>query len=50
VKITSDAGVLMLREVVERFDVIGPMKDDIDDEFGISTWKIGDSGLPHNLR
>ena len=30
-KITSDAGVLMLREVDERFDVIGPMEDDIDD-------------------
>lgn len=30
-KITSDAGVLMLREVDERFDLIGPMEDDIDD-------------------
>ena len=30
-KITSDAGVLMLREVEERFDIIGPMEDDIDD-------------------
>ena len=30
-KITSDTGVLMLREVDERFDIIDPMEDDIDD-------------------
>jgi len=30
-KITSDVGVLMLREVDERFDIIGPMEDSIDD-------------------
>jgi hypothetical protein len=30
-KITSDTGVLMLREVDERFDIIGPMEDDIED-------------------
>jgi hypothetical protein len=30
-KITSDAGVLMLREVDEGCEVIGPMEDDIDD-------------------
>jgi hypothetical protein len=30
-KITSDIGVLMLRKVDERFDIIGPMEDDIDD-------------------
>jgi len=30
-KITSDAGVLMLREVDERFGIIGPMEDKIDD-------------------
>jgi hypothetical protein len=30
-KITSDTGVLMLREVDERFDIIGPMEDDIVD-------------------
>jgi hypothetical protein len=30
-KITSNAGVLMLREVDERFDIIGPMEDDFND-------------------
>ena len=30
-KITSDAGVLMLREVDERFGIIGPMEKSIDD-------------------
>jgi len=30
-KITSDAGVLMLREVDERFDIIGPIGESIDD-------------------
>ncbi len=30
-KITSDAGVLMLRGVDERFDITGPLEDNIDD-------------------
>ena len=30
-KLTSDAGVLMLREVDERFDIIGPMENDFHD-------------------
>jgi hypothetical protein len=30
-KITSDAGVLMLREVDERFGIIGPMGEGIAD-------------------
>jgi hypothetical protein len=30
-KITSDAGVLMLRKVDERFGIIGPMEDSLDD-------------------
>jgi hypothetical protein len=30
-KITSDVGILMLREVDERFDIIRPMEESIDD-------------------